>query len=288
MKVLVTGGSGFVGRHVVTRLLERGHEPIVLGRDPARIEEMPWRNAVRFVCCDIHGSQTPLLTELGEPDVLVHLAWDGLPNYREPFHYEINLQGDYRFIKRLVSQGLKQVLVSGTCLEYGMREGCLDESLVSDPQLSYPLAKDVLRKFLQQLQQKVPFQLVWARLFYLFGEGQNPNSLLAQLDRAVASGDKRFNMSGGEQLRDYLPVEKAALILSELIERKEDFGIVNVCSGSPVRVRDLIEKRLREQGASMALNLGHYPYPDYEPMAFWGSTAKLESCLLGHKDTHGI
>ncbi|ATX78642.1 dTDP-6-deoxy-L-talose 4-dehydrogenase (NAD+) [Mariprofundus aestuarium] len=280
MKILVTGGSGFIGRHLVSQLLERGHEVIVLGRDPVRIESMPWRDDVRFVRYDIHNLQLPAIAELGEPEALAHLAWSGLPNYREQFHYEINLQADYRFIKALVEQGLKHVLVSGTCLEYGMREGCLDESMPSDPQLAYPLAKDMLRHFLQQLQQKMPFQLIWARLFYLFGEGQSPNSLLAQLDRAIVRGESTFDMSGGEQLRDYLPVEKVAFILSQLIEKRADFGIVNVCSGRPVRVRDMVEARLRERGVEMALNLGHYPYPDYEPMEFWGSTVKLESCLL--------
>lgn len=284
MKLLVTGGSGFVGRHLVAKLLERGHEVIVLGRDPEHLVAMPWRDEVRFVRWDIHDEVRPGLARLGRPDALVHLAWQGLPHYREAFHLETNLPADCRFIEALVAQGLGQVLVAGTCLEYGMREGELSESMPADPQFAYPQAKDGLRHFLQQLQQKMPFQLVWARLFYLYGEGQNPGSLLAQLYRAIECGDRVFNMSGGAQLRDYLPVGSAASLIAGLVEKQNDFGIVNLCSGKPISVRELVERRLQELGANIELNLGFYPYPDYEPMAFWGSTAKLESCLLGERD----
>jgi len=52
-------------------------------------------------------------------------------------------------------------------------------------------------------------------------------------------------------------------------------GVVNVCSGRPISVRALVEGWLETHGSSMKLALGHFPYPSYEPMAFWGSNAKL-------------
>ena len=58
-------------------------------------------------------------------------------------------------------------------------------------------------------------------------------------------------------------------------------GVVNLCSGAPVTVRALVERWCREQGWDFALNLGHYPYPDHEPMRFWGDASKLHRCL-GH------
>ena len=88
-------------------------------------------------------------------------------------------------------------------------------------------------------------------------------------------------MSGGEQLRDYLPVEKIARILVLLAQSDGDVGVVNVCSGKPVSVRSFVENWLAERGATIALNRGHYPYPDFEPMAFWGDTKKLQSVLSG-------
>jgi dTDP-6-deoxy-L-talose 4-dehydrogenase (NAD+) len=82
-------------------------------------------------------------------------------------------------------------------------------------------------------------------------------------------------MSGGEQMRDYLPVTEVARAIVSLAMKESDIGIVNVCSGRPVSVRRLVEGWISENGWNIELNLGRYPYPDYEPMAFWGSPEKL-------------
>jgi dTDP-6-deoxy-L-talose 4-dehydrogenase (NAD+) len=141
------------------------------------------------------------------------------------------------------------------------------------------LAKNTLRVFLQNLQQVQPFTLQWARLFYLHGEGQNPNSLLAALDRAIDAGDDSFNMSAGEQLRDYLAIETAAGYLAAILQQRKFDGVINCASGQPISVRALVEQRLQARGSSIRLNLGHYPYPTHEPMAFWGVTDRLQQLL---------
>ncbi|OHX36470.1 epimerase [Methylomonas sp. LWB] len=281
MKVLVTGANGFVGRHVVTQLLERGHRVTALARDAGKAQGLAWFDRVEFLSGDVHADRLP--DGLGQPDAVIHLAWPGLPNYRDLFHFEQNLIGDYRFLKSLVEQGVGQLLVAGTCFEYGLRNGCLAEDLPTLPANPYALAKDSLRKFLQQLQRHQPFTLQWARLFYLYGEGQHANSLLAQLERAIADGRPTFDMSGGEQLRDYLPIEVAARRLVQLVERPDADGVYNVCSGTPISIRTLVERHIRKRGADIALNLGYHAYPDYEPMAFWGDPRKLTQ-LLGLLD----
>jgi len=86
-------------------------------------------------------------------------------------------------------------------------------------------------------------------------------------------------MSEGEQLRDFLPVSDMADFAVNLALKQADAGIVNICSGKPISVRGLVEQWLTESGSTMKLNLGHYPYPDYEPMAFWGNPEKLEKLL---------
>jgi dTDP-6-deoxy-L-talose 4-dehydrogenase (NAD+) len=107
-------------------------------------------------------------------------------------------------------------------------------------------------------------------LFYLYGQGQAATSLYAQLQQAIARGDNVFNMSGGEQLRDYLPVEVAAQQLVQLAISQNPMNTMNICSGRPVSVRRLVEQWLNEKNSDMRLNFGYYPYPNYEPMAFWG------------------
>jgi len=54
-------------------------------------------------------------------------------------------------------------------------------------------------------------------------------------------------------------------------------GIINVCSGEPVKLKDFVQNYLQQQHATIQLNLGYYPYSDIEPMNFWGDNAKLLS-----------
>lgn len=240
---------------------------------------MPWIDDVEFVSADIHAADLNVVALTEGIDALVHLAWPGLPNYRALFHFEHNLMADYRFIKSAVEAGVQQVLVAGTCFEYGMQSGPLSESTEPRPSNPYGLAKHTLHLFLQNLQQERPFTLQWARLFYLHGAGQNPNSLLAALDRAIDSGEPTFNMSAGEQLRDFLPIENAARYLASILQERGFNGVINCASGQPVSVRALVEQRLRERGATLDLNLGHYPYPTHEPMAFWAVVERLQQLL---------
>lgn len=274
MHVLVTGATGFIGRHVVASLLKKGHQVTAVARNPERLSEVPWNNSVRFIACNIHDPAIDSQS-FGKPDVLIHLSWPGLPNYKSLSNIEETLPADYFFLKKLVIAGLKHLLVAGTCFEYGLQSGCLHEDMTPNPITPYGLAKDSLRKYLQAIQTLYPFCLQWPRLFYMYGEGQHYNSLLPQLDRAIDNGDPVFNMSGGEQLRDYMPIEETASYLVRLIEIPTFDGIVNVCSGTPISVRRLVEERIASRNASIKLNLGFYPYLDYEPMAFWGDVGKL-------------
>lgn len=282
MKIVVTGATGFVGRHLVGALLRRGHAVTAVARRPPMAAELSWTREVNFTPFDVEDNALDPLTVLDVPDVLVYLAWAGLPNYKEPFHFETNLPAAYRFIKRMVTGGTRQVLVTGTCFEYGMQNGPLSEEVMAFPSNAYGLAKNTLRLFLEALEMKHSFVLQWVRLFYLYGAGQNSGSLLAQLHQAIDRGDTQFNMSGGEQLRDYLSVAKAAEYLTALIEHPSCSGVINCCSGQAISIRRLVEQTIRERDAEIALNLGHFPYPDYEPFAFWGSRKRLDE-LVGER-----
>jgi nucleoside-diphosphate-sugar epimerase len=178
-----------------------------------------------------------------------------------------------------ISLSLRNILVTGTCLEYGMRDGALSEDIDTRPDCSYALAKDTLRKFLLELKKTHPFRLQWCRLFYMYGHGQSAKSLFAQLDAAIERGDTSFNMSGGEQLRDFSPVEQVAAKLASVLTKPNADGVYNVCSGQAQSVRRLVEHRLQSLGACLDLNLGYYPYPDYEPFAFWGDSSRLNQLL---------
>ena len=205
MKILVTGATGFVGTHLITELLKYDHQIIAAVRNKNSLKDL--HDKIKIIEFDLDNLQTGknYLSELDSPDLLIHLAWQGLPNYKSAFHVEKNLPSHSAFLKNMVDNGLKKLVVTGTCFEYGMKDGCLSEETVSDPQNPYAIAKDKLRKFLEDMQLHRSYNLKWIRLFYMYGKGQNANSLLSQLENALENGDAVFNMSGGEQLRDYFP-----------------------------------------------------------------------------------
>jgi nucleoside-diphosphate-sugar epimerase len=272
---MVTGATGFVGRHVVNQLLTRGHSIVAIARDIKRARGMPWFERVEFIQCDLHKNFQPLFQTGCLPDALMHLAWPGLPNYRDFFHISQNLPADLAFLEAAVRLGVSHLVVTGTCLEYGMQYGPLTEETETKPTTPYGFAKDALRKALQLLQKELPFTLQWMRLFYMHGEGQNRNSLLAQLDRAIDDKQPVFNMSAGDQLRDYLSIQEIAENLALALENPQCDGVINCCSGNPISVFDLVRQRCQAKASNIQLNRGYYPYPDYEPLAFWGVPSKL-------------
>ncbi len=275
-KILVTGATGFIGMHLIAQLAGRGIEVVAAGRNPLKLEKIRKQYGIETVCFDIYAKDKIELPEKTNFQTVIHLAWGKLDQYNSLSHIEDELPAHLVFLKRLVLSGVKRILVSGTCFEYGMQNGMLDERQTACPVTCYAVAKDTLRKYLEALGKSHSFSLVWLRYFYLFGKGQGPRTLISQLNEAIKNKDEFFPMSGGEQLRDFLFVEDAALITRLLALHPTAKGIFNICSGAPVSVRNLVEQRIARTNSSIKLDLGHYPYPEYEPMAFWGSNHKTK------------
>ena len=284
-KVLVTGASGFIGNYVVRQLLRMNCSVIATSANEQKAKNNAWFDAVTYIPLDFKDFPpgTDYFNFFGRPDRLIHLAWEGLPNYKSLFHIEENLPRHFAFLSNMIRGGLSDLTVTGTCLEYGLQEGSLSEDMPCFPSNPYAIAKDSLRKFLDELRKTQAFNFKWIRLFYLHGQGQNPNSLLSQLDKAVKAGESVFNMSGGEQVRDYLPVEEAARIIAFAALQQKTTGIINCCSGEPVSIRKFIEDYCHRNRIPIKLNFGYYPYTDYEPMRFWGDTQKLQQ-MMGELD----
>jgi len=289
-RLLLTGATGFIGRHVMRVLLER-HPRLQItatARSPRQASELPWPAPVDFVPYDYHRSTRPVEQVFGPQDVVVHLAWQGLPHYHRRHHVEDNAPASYRLLEALVETGARRLFVAGTCLEYGLREGELRENHPARPTTSYGRAKDLLRRRLQALLADRPgTSLCWGRIFYAHGPGQHRGSLLPLLDAALDAGAEAFDMSAGDQLRDYLPVEEVARHVVDLALNREATGVVNVCSGRPTSVRHLVEAHLRRRGASIRLELGRLPYAEHEPMAFWGDTTRLSAWVAGPGEADG-
>ena len=131
MKIAVTGASGFIGRHVLTELIKHEANIVAVTRDAKRLSD--WSGSVRVVEMDIANPAPDNFECLGKPDVLIHLAWDGLPNYKSLHHFETELPRQYQFLKSMVESGLPSLIVTGTCFEYGMQSGVLSPTMPTKP-----------------------------------------------------------------------------------------------------------------------------------------------------------
>jgi dTDP-6-deoxy-L-talose 4-dehydrogenase (NAD+) len=202
MKVLVTGATGFLGQQVVAQLLAQGHEVVASSLHAEKASSAVWYGKVTYHAFNLNELYNGnVYTYFGSPDVLMHLAWEGLPDFNNPIHLEQNLLAQQHFLTAYIQGGGRHIVCTGTCLEYGMKTGALSEDMEAAPICSYAIAKNRLRQYLEALQQKNDFLLQWVRVFYLYGRGQNAKALLPQLEQAVQRGDKVFNMSGGAAAR---------------------------------------------------------------------------------------
>ena len=265
-KIIVTGATGFVGRHVVENLTKKGFKVISVVRDlnKARlIKSLKDSTLYEFDISDIN-----INLDVDQNTILIHCAWQNVRDTLSMIHIDKHYFDHYSFLRNIVKSKIGKLLVIGSCYEYGQQYGPVSVLTKPQPNTPYALAKNYLRESLFHLQKEYPFQFVWARLFYLYGNGQDANSIIPQFDKALENGDEFFHMSHGEQLLDYMSVEEAAEQISILINF--DNGIFNVCRGSPISLRRLLENRMVEKKKTITLNLGFYNYREQDSLAIWG------------------
>ncbi len=283
MRVLVTGASGGLGELVIRELLNSGAEVIASSRNQEKAKQSSFFPQITYLPYDINSqTHSNLFDYFKKPDSLIHLAWEKLDEYKNPSHTSSILQNHKNFLSNLIDNGLKDLTVVGTCYEYGLQEGVLKETMASEPVMAYPQGKNLLREFLEAKQKEQPFVLKWPRIFYVFGEVKGRKNLYTHLTTALKNKEESFNMSGGEQVRDFLSPDEIAKRIVKIALQNKVQGIINCCSGKPVKLKDFINDFLTKNNYKIKLNLGVYPYPDYEPMETWGDTEKLKR-ILGEK-----
>ena len=271
MKVLVTGATGFIGTHLINNLLKSNIEVIATSSNINNAKSKNWYDKVIYIEYNINNvTENNLFNYFQKPDIIIHLSWSGLPDYGNISHIENNLWSNYYFLKNLIQNGAKKITVTGTCFEYGMVNGEIPAYNQPNPNNSYSIAKDSLRKFLLLLQNDHQYELKWLRIFYLYGENQNPQSLFSQLNVAIENNLEYFNMSLGDQIRDFLSIETAVDNIIKYSLYKNGTVTANICSGKPITVRTFVENIIREKKSKIKLNLGYYQYSNFEPFAFWG------------------
>ena len=276
MKIAITGATGFIGRHVRNALAKTDHDIVLVVRRSEKAGEITVHETI--VTADLHQERTDWFELFGRPDAVLHLAWGGLPNYMDTYHFEVELPMQVKFLKALIESGLKKLVVTGTCYEYGMSSGALSEDQETNPNTPYGIAKDNLRKELFELQQRKNFDLTWARIFYPYGEGQSESSLYSQLKNAILS-NQEFLMGNGRQVLDFIQVEKVASSLLSLLTSCMNLRVVNIGSGKPQTVAAFVQEQIRIFQSDLVPSFGSIPDREYESVSFWSDNSRFDSLV---------
>ena len=147
MKVLVTGATGFIGNHIVRKLLLGKNDVIATSSSIAKASDYDWINKVEYkeLKIDQLNLEINYFEYFNKPDLIIHLAWLGLPNYNSEIHLT-QAKMHFELITNMVKNGVKKVAVLGSCQEYGMIEGCLKETDEIHPRTNYAIGKNNLRE----------------------------------------------------------------------------------------------------------------------------------------------
>ena len=127
------------------------------------------------------------------------------------------------------------------------------------------------------MKKKYKINLIWGRIFYIYGDKQKNESLFFKLKNEVKLKKQFFDMSQGTQSRDYLEVTQLSKIIINLTILEKNIGIINICSGKSIKIKNLVKYWIEKNNWKIKMNLGFYQMPTYEAFNFWGSNKKLKS-----------
>lgn len=237
-RVLVTGGSGFIGTKVADQLVMRGYEVHAVSRKSGSMSA-----GVHQHCVDLldPSAADRLLRDVA-PDSLVHLAW--ITEHRTFWHAEENrawIEASVGLGDRFTAGGGTRMTVAGTCAEYDWS----GSSMVGDatpllPGTPYGAAKLQTFERLSALAGRTGMGLAWGRIFFAFGPGEQPSRLVPYVARHLLAG-RRAHVTVGDQQRDFLYVDDLAAAFAALHD-SDVTGAVNLASGVGVPVSEIVDR----------------------------------------------
>ncbi|MBC8103830.1 MAG: NAD(P)-dependent oxidoreductase [Cytophagales bacterium] len=264
----MTGAGGFVGSSLTRLLVEAGckvHAVVRPGGDIRRLSAL--RDQISLLEADLFDlTAICSIVQQVRPELCFHLAWH-LDKGNGQLNFEANsasLVSSLQLATCLAKTECRRLIVTGSCLEYKRGLGYLRETSATEPWSPYAAAKIALYTMLTALASTSAMELAWARLFYLYGPGEDERRLVPSVIRSLLRGETAKTTPGG-QVYDYLHVEDAAAALWA-IAQSEICGPVNIGSGIPVVVKDLIIRIGQIMDREDLLQIGQLHYRGDEPM----------------------
>jgi nucleoside-diphosphate-sugar epimerase len=277
-RVLLTGAAGFIGAQIARALLERGAEvhAVVIDRaDIARlaaIESSITIHEADLLEADARGR----VVDNVKPELCVHASWYAVPGkYLESKENLNHLGASLDLATRLVEAGCKRFVGLGTCFEYDLRATTapLSETSPTGPTFLYSTSKLALYDMLSAYAKLAPTSFAWCRVFYPYGPMEAPERLVPHVIGKLLSG-AFADTSEGAQVRDYLHVADVGAAIAT-VALSDVQGAINIGSGVPVAVREVVETIARICKATDRVRYGAVPYRPGDPMYVCADVAKL-------------
>lgn len=273
--VLITGAAGYMGHHVVKAFLDAGYQVMVNDLNYKGIDERAKRQEA-----DIFSGAKDIYQQLGEPDILVHLAWrDGFVHNSGA--HMADLSKHALFLQHMIDGGVKSVSVMGSMHEVGYWEGAIDENTPCKPQSMYGIAKNALRQFLLLYIKDKDTVVHWLRAYYIYGDDARGSSIFAKIVQAAEDGKKTFPFTTGKNKYDFIHVDDLAKQIVKAGIQDEITGIINVCSGTPVSLGEKVEEFIKDHNYDIKLEYGVFPERPYDSPEVWGDAAKIHQIMKG-------
>jgi nucleoside-diphosphate-sugar epimerase len=271
MRILLTGGTGFIGSHVAHSLVAAGHEIhalILPNDDTRRISDI--LSSLVTVRGDLLDSSFRLPPSAF--DCCIHLAWYVEPGkYLESPKNKQWVEASVRLARAMQDAGCRRFVAAGTCFEYATSDEPLRESSPAGPRTLYAQSKLELFNSLQSLEMEI----AWVRFFYQYGPHEDPRRLVPVVINALLRGQEAKLVPGDRHL-DYLYIEDVASAVAAVAQSKLT-GAVNIGSSAPTTVAEIGTKIGKLIGRPELVKLGALPYSPTEPMHIVADNTKLKS-----------
>jgi nucleoside-diphosphate-sugar epimerase len=285
---MVTGASGFIGRHLLPACLRAGHEVHAVSSRPAAgdSEMSTSQEDVRWHQADLLDSAavSSLIARV-RPELLVHLAW-----YAEHGRFWASpenvrwVESSLALMRAFTAAGGRRAVMAGTCAEYNWTSiepvrpdrplpRCHELRTPSGSETLYGTCKRAANLVAERFAVMADLELAYGRVFFLYGLGEQPGRLVAQVTRSLLTGE-RVATSDGRQIRDFLHVEDVAEAFAAILD-SDVLGAVNVASGEPVTVRDVIESIAMHVGRPELVDWGARPRAKDDPEVLLADIGRL-------------